>query len=575
MAILKHIASKNADYGEAQRYLMFQYDEYTNKPILDKNGELIPRKKYFLDGINCDPFTFDMECRELNAQYNKNESYDEIKSHHYIISFDPKDSVENGLTGEKAQQLGLEYAHKNFPGHQALVCTHMDGHNESGNIHVHIVINSLRKYDVEQQDFMERSCDSRAGYKHHVSKNYINHLKQSLMDLCHREHLHQVDLLAPSEKKITDREYHAKRRGQKKLDELNKEILSDDLTPHKTEFQTQKEFLRSAIEDVAALSYSKEDFQKMLVEKYNIKLKISRGRFSYLHPERNKYMTGRMLGAYYEEEHLLKLFEENAKKKENKKQTIIVKKYDTKSKLSKEEENKKQTIMAKKCNTNSKLSTNGQSNSAIKEHLPILFIKSNLRLVTNLQDCVKAQQNAAYANKVKLSNLKEMARTVAYIQEHGYDTKESLEESFSEIKKKVSGSRKNLKSMEDKLRTINEQIHYTGQYFANKAVYQQFCKAKNKEKFRQEHSTEIALYEAARKFLKEQSEDGKLPSMKLLKVEKEKLLYQKKEVQEVYHYYQDYQKELNMVCSNVDKILGKSNIKQIQKQKQPSENREL
>lgn len=573
MAILKHIASKNADYGEAQRYLIFEYDEYTNKPILDENGELIPRKKYFLDGINCDPFMFDMECRELNAQYNKNESYDEIKSHHYIISFDPKDSVENGLTGEKAQQLGLEYAHKNFPGHQALVCTHMDGHNESGNIHVHIVINSLRKYDVKQQDFMERSCDSRAGYKHHVSKNYINHLKQSLMDLCHREHLHQVDLLAPAEKKITDREYHAKRRGQKKLDELNKEILSDDLTPHKTEFQTQKEFLRSAIEDVAALSYSQEDFQTMLVEKYNIKLKISRGRFSYLHPERNKYMTGRMLGAYYEEEHLLKLFEENAKKKENKKQTIIVKKYDTKSKLSKEEENKKQTIMAKKCNTNSKPSTNGQSNSAIKEHLPILFIKSNLRLVTNLQDCVKAQQNAAYANKVKLSNLKEMARTVAYVQEHGYDTRKSLEESFSEIKKKVSSSRKNLKSMENKLRTINKQIHYTGQYFANKAVYQQFCKAKNKGKFRQEHSTEISLYEAARKFLKEQSEDGKLPSMKLLKVEKEKLLYQKKEMQEVYHYYQDYQKELNLVCSNVNKILEKSNIKQIQKQKQPSENR--
>ena len=46
MAILKHIASKNADYGEAQRYLIFQYDEDTNKPLLDENGELIPRKEY-------------------------------------------------------------------------------------------------------------------------------------------------------------------------------------------------------------------------------------------------------------------------------------------------------------------------------------------------------------------------------------------------------------------------------------------------------------------------------------------------------------------------------------------------
>lgn len=87
MAILKHIASKNADYGEAQRYLMFQYNEDTMKPILDENGRLIPRDEYYLDGINCNPFSFDMECKELNAQYCKNQSFDEIKSHHYRIKF--------------------------------------------------------------------------------------------------------------------------------------------------------------------------------------------------------------------------------------------------------------------------------------------------------------------------------------------------------------------------------------------------------------------------------------------------------------------------------------------------------
>ncbi len=112
MAILKHIASKNSDYGEAQRYLMFQHDEYTGKPVLDENGELIPREEYYLDGLNCDPFTFDLECKELNARYRKNQKFNEIKSHHYILSFDPKDVAENSLTGERAQQLGLEYAKK-------------------------------------------------------------------------------------------------------------------------------------------------------------------------------------------------------------------------------------------------------------------------------------------------------------------------------------------------------------------------------------------------------------------------------------------------------------------------------
>ncbi len=80
------------------------------------------------------------------------------------------------------------------------------------------------------------------------------------MDMCRQEHLHQVDLLAPAEKKITDREYHVRRRGQKKLNERNKQILADDLIPRKTEFQTQKEFLRSAIEDAASRSCNQEDF---------------------------------------------------------------------------------------------------------------------------------------------------------------------------------------------------------------------------------------------------------------------------------------------------------------------------
>lgn len=546
MAILKHIASKNANYAEIQRYLMFEHDEDTNKPILNENGELIPRKGYIMDGINCDPFTFDMECRELNALYRKNESYDEIKSHHYIISFDPKDTDENGLTGERAQKLGMEYARKNFPGHQTLVCTHMDGHNKSGNIHVHIVINSLRKYDVERQGFMERACDSRAGYKHHLSKDYLIHLKQSLMDLCHREHLHQVDLLAPAEKKITDREYHVGQRGQKKLDERNRQILADGLPIRRTAFQTQKDFLRSAIEASAVSSCSREEFQKLLLEKYNITLKVSRGRFSYLHPERGKYITGRMLGTHYEEDYLLELFGENSKSKEY----------------------RKETIASETFNAESEQPADQPSAPLQEAPVSILFIKSDLRLVTNLQDCVKAQQNAAYAtNKVKLSNLKEMAKTVAYIQERGYDTRDSLEDSFSEVKNLASSSRKVLKDTEDKLRILNEQIHYTGQYLANKSVYRQFCRAKHKGQFREEHPAEIALYESARKFLQGQSADGRLPSIKLLKAEKEQLLHKKKEAQKTYHYYRDYQKELNTVCSNVDKILGQARTRQPEKQK--------
>lgn len=531
MAILKHIASKNADYGEAQRYLMFQYNEDTMKPILDENGRLIPREEYYLDGINCDSFTFDMECKELNAQYRKNQTFDEIKSHHYILSFDPKDTEESGLTGERAQQLGLEYARKNFPGHQALVCTHTDGHNQSGNIHVHIVINSLRKHDVERQDFMERPCDSRAGYKHHLTNDYLSYLKQDVMDLCHREQLHQVDLLSPAERRVTDREYHAQRRGQKKLDTLNREMTAGGITPRKTKFETQKDFLRNAIEEAAASARSLEEFQKQLLDNYHISLKISRGRFSYLHPERGKYITGRNLGTRYEKEYLLSVWEKNSKCHQN---------------------------LSPEPDTSDKPSAFANQND-----LPaFVFIKSELRLVIDLQNCAKAQANSSYARKVRLSNLQQMAKTVAYIQEHGYDTEDDLKAAFDEAQAQTTEMRKTLRSTEKKLREVNEQIHYTGQYLANKSVYREFLTCKNKKKFRLEHQTEITLYETARKILKEHSEDGKLPSMKLLKAEKEKLAARKSSQYEAYRNLREYEKELHIVQTNIDTFLGKDRSRQ-------------
>ena len=531
MAILKHIASKNADYGETQRYLMFQYNEDTMKPILDENGRLIPREEYYLDGINCDSFTFDMECKELNAQYRKNQTFDEIKSHHYILSFDPKDTEESGLTGERAQQLGLEYARKNFPGHQALVCTHTDGHNQSGNIHVHIVINSLRKHDVERQDFMERPCDSRAGYKHHLTNDYLSYLKQDVMDLCHREQLHQVDLLSPAERKVTDREYHAQRRGQKKLDTLNREMTAGGITPRKTKFETQKDFLRNAIEEAAASARSLEEFQKQLLDNYHISLKISRGRFSYLHPERGKYITGRNLGTRYEKEYLLSVWEKNSKCHQN---------------------------LSPEPDTSDKPSAFANQND-----LPaFVFIRSELRLVIDLQNCAKAQANSSYARKVRLSNLQQMAKTVAYIQEHGYDTEDDLKAAFDEAQTQTTEMRKTLRSTEKKLREVNEQIHYTGQYLANKSVYREFLTCKNKKKFRLEHQTEITLYETARKILKEHSEDGKLPSMKLLKAEKEKLAARKSSQYEAYRNLREYEKELHIVQTNIDTFLGKDRSRQ-------------
>ena len=140
MATFKHISSKNADYGAAEAYLTFEHDEFTMKPTLDENGRLIPREDYRISSLNCGGEDFAVACMRANLRYEKNQKREDVKSHHYIISFDPRDGTDNGLTVDRAQELGEQFCKEHFPGHQALVCTHPDGHNHSGNIHVHIVI---------------------------------------------------------------------------------------------------------------------------------------------------------------------------------------------------------------------------------------------------------------------------------------------------------------------------------------------------------------------------------------------------------------------------------------------------
>ena len=535
MAVIKHIASKNADYGESERYLIFQHNEYTQKPVLDENGHMILRDEYYLDGLNCDPFTFASECQELNSYYHKNQNFNEIKSHHYIISFDPKDKDECGLTGERAQQLGLTFAKKNFPGHQALICTHTDGHNKSGNIHIHIVINSIQKYDVPEEPFMEYACESKAGYKHHLSTAYLNHLKQEVMDMCQKEGLHQVDLLTPAERQITEKEYWAQRRGQEKLDKLNQKMREDGITPKETKYQTEKQFLRDAIDNAAGIAKSPEEFSKILEEKYRIIFKISRGRYSYLHPDRKKYVTGRNLGTRYEEDFLMKTFMDNTKSLSKKKENV-----------------QEQPVSDTATNLQQALSSDSSQIS-----VPFIFIKSDLQLVIDLQTCIKAQQSEAYAQKVKLTNLKQMAQTVAYIQEHGYDTRADFNAALTNAENQTSLARKKMKDTEQQLKNVNEQIHFTGQYLAYKDLYAQYRKSHNRNKFYEEHKAELSLYETALRVLKEKSNGQKLPSMKSLYQEKDRLTELREVQRSDFYSHRDQERELRTVDANIDMILGK------------------
>ena len=403
MAIVKHIKSRNANYSAAINYLLFEHDEKTGKKIVDESGRSILRKEFYMDGLNCDPMSFDKECELTNAHFHKNKKREDIKSHHYIISYDPADVTENGLTGKRAQAISLELAKQMFPGYQALVVTHTDGHNESGNIHTHIVINSVRKTAVERQPYMDKPHEEAAGYKHRSTDKFMSTFKKTVMDRCQQEGLHQIDLLAPAERKITQKEYMAQKHGQQKLNEINQKIIEDGLKPTSTVFLTQKEYLRNAIDECAATSNSFDEFQSKLLELFQVSVIEHRGRYSYLHPDRQKRITERVLGTRYGKEHL------------------------------------EQTFLR-------------------KDPLTILYVRSHLRLVVNLQTNVKAMQSPAYAHRIKLSNLQQMANTIIYVQEHGFDTQSDLKNTLLASKQELKEMQTQFTQHRSDLRILNDQI---------------------------------------------------------------------------------------------------------------------
>lgn len=544
MATLKHIASKSPDYGKPLEYLMFEHDA-NGSPVRDEEGNLRMRERFIIDGINCSPFSFELECERLNWQHHKNQGKEEIKSHHYILSFDPKDQDECGLTPERAQQLGMEFASRCFPGHQVIVCTHNDGHNRSGNIHVHMILNSLRKLDVEMQPYMDRRIDSRAGYKHHLTREYLKFLQAEVMRLCRREGLHQVDLLAPARTKITEKEYRAKTNGQRNLDEINERIIAAQMKPSTTVFQTQKQFLREAILEAAEQSRSLEEFQNLLMGKYGISLKDRRGRFSYLHPGRKKYITDRALGSDYEKEHLMEILAQNAVKE------------DRELGRSGEADPAHGEDVAVKIHVSGKPYDPSYDYHA--DPVAILYIHSEFRLVVDLQNCIKAQQSEAYARKVKLSNLKEMALTVVFIQENGFDSYEDLvneHERYSAITEEQTAR---LNATGEKLRRVNAAIHFAGQYYSTRAVHEDFLKARNKKKFKKEHFEELERYDEAVRYFKE-NYDGKIPSMKKLKERKEELVQERGQQESSFRDIQLIQKTLQTAVQNVDSILSMEQI---------------
>ena len=324
MATLKHISSKNSDYTAIEAYLVYQHDAFTGKQLLDEQGRPKLRESYLLDTLECGDFSFATACLLANRKYGKNTQHGDIKSHQYIISFDPRDAADNGLTMEKAQALGLKFCSENFPGHPAIVCTHPDGHNHSGNIHVHIVIGSVRTREVERKPYMQKPRDWLEGMKHSSTAQTIRYLRVEVMELCEGAGLYQIDLLNGSKERVREAEYWARRRGQLKLDRENAALTAAGQPPRQKKFETVKDTLRKQISSVLYRTTSFEEFSDRLMQQYSITVKESRGQLSYLPAGRTKFIRAKHLGDKFDKAAVLATLQANVERKPKRLSPLIV-----------------------------------------------------------------------------------------------------------------------------------------------------------------------------------------------------------------------------------------------------------
>ena len=523
MATFKHISSKNADYGAAEQYLTFEHDEFTMKPTLDEQGRLVPREDYRISSLNCGEEDFAVSCMRANLRYGKNQKREDVKSHHYIISFDPRDGPDHGLTVDRAQALGEKFCKEHFHGHQALVCTHPDGHNHTGNIHVHIVINSLRIENVPMLPYMDRPADTKAGCKHRCTDAAMEYFRSEVMELCHAEELYQIDLLHGSKERITEREYWAKKKEQLALDKENAVLASEGQPAKPTKFETDKEKLRQSIRAALSSAADFDEFSDLLLRE-GITVKESRGRLSYLTPDRTKPITARRLGDDFDKATVLAALEQNAVRAAEKPFAI-----------SEYAPTEKKPLPGRK-----DAKTAPQQDG-----------------IQRMVDREKAREKGiGYDRWAAVHNLKQMAATHNFLVENDMLDLGKLDEAVEEAAQLVDEKRSAIRDMEVQIGSMKDIRKWLGEYRRTRPVIDEGRKLSGKklEKYREVHEADYIIYEAARRYLKEAYPENKLPNYKALNAEIESLISEKNAAYNEYDAAKEQHRDLFRIRDNARKI---------------------
>ena len=171
-----------------------------------------------------------------------------------------------------------------------------------------------------------------------------------------------------------------------------------------------------------------------------------------------------------------------------------------------------------------------------------------------LEDSIKAQQSAGYARWAKVHNLKQAAKALNFLTEHQIESYEGLESRLNEISAANDEAAAALKAVERRLGDMALLIKHISTYKQLRPVALELRQAKDKAAFRREHESQLILYEAAAKALKEAGVK-KLPNLYALKTEYKKLDGERERLSEQYNEVKKELKEYGIIKQNVDGIL--------------------
>ena len=185
-------------------------------------------------------------------------------------------------------------------------------------------------------------------------------------------------------------------------------------------------------------------------------------------------------------------------------------------------------------------------------------VPKGISLIGDIQERIRLIDSKGYEYKAKLTILKEAARTLNYLTENNLLQYADLEKKVEDVHSSYDRTGKELKGVEARLREVQPLIKNISNYQRLKPVYDAFQKAKDKPSFKAKHEAELVIFEAARSTLLAMQGDEKLPSLKTLQAEQQRLLDEQQRLYDERAKLKKEVKQIETIKSNVDTFLAPS-----------------